>query len=328
MKILYIIGNGFDLNLGLKTSYINFYDYYNSLNATKEKVHFLKEAISKDYQTWSDLELGIGEYTTELKDVEHFDEIFEDLTEQLAKYLQNEENSFDFEKIDTAKFFNDLCYPENHLPNDELVLFKTYRDKWINNHWNVNIITLNYTRTIERIINNDKLNFKIGETPNGMQIMIREIDHLHGFIDDRMIMGVNDISQIKNEKLRHVQEIVEAMIKPISNAASKAGVDKKCCQHIVNADLICIFGSSIGDTDKIWWDLIGAQLKKGIKLIIFTRGNEISKRWPYKKLRHDREIRKYFLDKTTLTESEKDQVDGNIFIAFNTSMFSHLRNQV
>ena len=43
MKILYIIGNGFDLNIGLKTSYTNFYDYYNSLTSTKEKVKFLKE---------------------------------------------------------------------------------------------------------------------------------------------------------------------------------------------------------------------------------------------------------------------------------------------
>ena len=28
MKILFLIGNGFDKNLGLPTSYLEFYDYY------------------------------------------------------------------------------------------------------------------------------------------------------------------------------------------------------------------------------------------------------------------------------------------------------------
>ena len=28
MKVVYLIGNGFDLNLGLKTSYSDFYTYY------------------------------------------------------------------------------------------------------------------------------------------------------------------------------------------------------------------------------------------------------------------------------------------------------------
>ena len=31
MNIVFLIGNGFDLNLGLKTRYRNFYDYYVAL---------------------------------------------------------------------------------------------------------------------------------------------------------------------------------------------------------------------------------------------------------------------------------------------------------
>ena len=51
MNILYLFGNGFDLNLGLKTSYTDFYNYYNSLTSTTEKVKFLKESISENYKT-------------------------------------------------------------------------------------------------------------------------------------------------------------------------------------------------------------------------------------------------------------------------------------
>ena len=31
MKVVYLIGNGFDLNLGLKTSYSDFYTYYTAV---------------------------------------------------------------------------------------------------------------------------------------------------------------------------------------------------------------------------------------------------------------------------------------------------------
>jgi hypothetical protein len=326
MEILYIIGNGFDLNIGLKTSYTDFYNYYNSLVSTKEKVNFLKESIAKDYQTWADLELGLGEYTSKLADVEECDEIFEDITEQLALYLEKEENQFDFGQIDLNKFYSDLCFPQKYLPFADSNILTEYNNKWYHQHWNVRIITLNYTRSLEKIFKVEKPNFQIGTQPGQYQINIRSIEHLHGYIDDRMIMGVNDISQIKNESFHNAQEILEAIVKPMCNVASKAGVDNICKTQINSADLICIFGSSIGDTDKTWWELIGKQLKRGIKLVIFTRGNEISKRRPYKKLRHDREIKKYFLDKTDLSDIEKNQFGENIFIAFNTEMFSHMRS--
>lgn len=38
MKILYIIGNGFDLNLQLKTSYKDFYDYYKSTESSTDSI--------------------------------------------------------------------------------------------------------------------------------------------------------------------------------------------------------------------------------------------------------------------------------------------------
>jgi hypothetical protein len=75
----------------------------------------------------------------------------------------------------------------------------------------------------------------------------------------------------------------------------------------------------------MWWKLIGNRLKKGIKLLIFTRGNEISKRRPYKSLQHERQIKNYFLEKTNLTEPEKQSLSENVFIALNTDMFSHMR---
>ena len=191
----------------------------------------------------------------------------------------------------------------------------------------IRIITLNYTRSIEKILETDKPNFQIGTHSGPYQINLKRIEHLHGYIDERMIMGVDDISQIKNESFHDVQEITEAMVKPNCNLASRATIDNICANQIDSADLICIFGCSLGDTDNSWWKLIGRQLKKGIKLLIFTRGNEISKRRPYKRLTRVQEIKKYFLGKTDLTDSEKESLSINVFIALNTDMFSHMRIQ-
>ncbi len=33
MKVIYIIGNGFDINLGMKTKYSDFYTYYQTINS-------------------------------------------------------------------------------------------------------------------------------------------------------------------------------------------------------------------------------------------------------------------------------------------------------
>jgi hypothetical protein len=290
-------------------------------------VKFLKESISKDYQTWADLELGLGEFTAKINSPEEFTEIFEDISDQLATYLENEEASFDYSLIDRDKFFSDLCYPEMYLPPADYSVFLGYRNKWVNKNWNVRIITLNYTRSIEKILGSDIQNTKIGMHSGQYLINLKGIEHLHGYIDERMIMGVNDTSQIKNENFLNEDEIIEAIVKPICNSASKSTIDKKCIGLIGSADLICIFGCSIGDTDNMWWKLIGDQLKRGLKVIIFTRGNEISKRRPYKRLPHERQIKKHFLDKTELSDYDKQSFSNNIYVALNTSMFSHMRTQ-
>lgn len=325
MEILYFLGNGFDLNLGLKTSYTAFYNYYNSLTTTKEKVKFLKESISQDYQTWSDLEVGLGEFTTQIATTEEFIDVFEDISDQLATYLENEENSFNFSLIDKNKFYDDLCNPEKYLAVADTNIISNYRRKWKGSHWNVRIVTLNYTRSVEKILETTTPDFKIGTHSGSYQINLKRIEHLHGYIDERMIMGVNDISQIKNESFHGVPEIIEAIVKPNCNQASKANIDKFCASQIDSADLICIFGCSLGITDNTWWELIGNRLKQGIKLVIFTRGNEISKRRPYKILPHERQVKKHFFDKTKLTDSEKESLSANIFVAHNSDMFSHMR---
>lgn len=99
MKILYILGNGFDLNLGMKTSYKDFYEYYKSIETSNTTIKDLKSNISNNYKNWSDLEFALGQYTDEFKTVEEFDDAFEDIGEKLAEYLKKKKISLNRIKL-------------------------------------------------------------------------------------------------------------------------------------------------------------------------------------------------------------------------------------
>lgn len=328
MKILHIIGNGFDLNLGLKTSYKDFYDFYKLIESSKVSINTLKKNISNNYKNWSDLELALGQYSEEFKTVDDFDEVFEDIGEQLSKYLIQEESKFNFKNINQEKFFENLVKPEVYLSIAENNQIRTFKSNFSSSEWQIDIVTFNYTRILEKITQSKK-NIPLGNHINkNLKTRLRGIEHIHGYVDDRMVLGVNDISQLKNKKFHNNIDILEAIIKIQCNKAYGHTIDTQFSTKINQADLICIFGSSIGDTDDFWWKQIGQKIKsKSIPIIIFTKGEEvISPRIGYKNNRTKRKMQDYFLRKTGLNKEDIEKSKSNIFIALDTPMFKEIIN--
>jgi hypothetical protein len=320
MNILFILGNGFDINLGMATRYSDFYKYYISQSSKSDIIAQLKNSITANLKNWSDLELALGEYTENISSLNDFDEIFDDIGDNLSEYLQHQEDSFDYDKIDLKKVFSHLSNPESFLLKADEESVKEFRDNWSNYQWNTSIFTFNYTCIIEKLLGDGQLNLLIG-THKQAPIILNKIEHIHGYLNNRMIIGVNDISQVKNVEFHTKQDILEAIIKSKCNQVQKHNIDKLFKSEILSSNLICIFGSSIGDTDKIWWELVGEQLTKNCYLIIFDRCDDIPLRIIYKKGRREREVKDYFLSKTNLDENEKEVVKSKIFIAINSEMF-------
>lgn len=69
MNITFFIGNGFDLNLGLKTRYENFYEYF-QMNSNEDNM--IKGWINKKESLWSDLEEALGKSLSKIKENEEF----------------------------------------------------------------------------------------------------------------------------------------------------------------------------------------------------------------------------------------------------------------
>lgn len=324
MNIVFLIGNGFDLNLYLPTRYSDFYKYYQSMIPQSEIIGKFKKDIQDNYQNWVDLEVAFGNYTEQLSNVNEFDEIYKDIINHLGDYLGIIDYDFKPEVVDKEKLLKDLCFPESSVFKADEMILETFKEKWAVYDWNIYIISFNYTRIIEKIIG--KINgIQIGTHHNGKKIILRGLEHIHGYVDDRLVLGVNDILQISNKSFRENIEIIDLLIKEKCYLAQKHTIDKLCKNWITNANLICIFGSSLGETDKFWWKCVGEQLKNDCRLLIFHKGNEIAKRLSQYVKREEDNVRSNFYKKTGLVEDIRDQILEKILVSINSEMFNILK---
>lgn len=104
MNITFLLGNGFDIGLGLKSGYKNFYSYFIENSSDHNMIKKEIEADKKEnYSNWSDLEIALGKFTKNVSK-ETLNEFIKDKIEMdtlLKQYLKNEEKIF---KYDDAQF--------------------------------------------------------------------------------------------------------------------------------------------------------------------------------------------------------------------------------
>ena len=331
MNILHIFGNGFDLNLSLKTAYKDFLKYYlaqgsSNLNAVKE----LKVEINSDFENWSDLEAALGVYSKNLDSVSEVDEVIFDIVENLSSYLMQEETNFLASDINRDTFVEDLLHPERYLNQRELNKFNSWKHPIAQSAANstqtvVHILTFNYTTTVEKILGENAKNLNLGKD-EGREALIRSVEHIHGDLNGTPILGVNDTTQITNEKLSELRDVVEVFVKPEHNQSLGHLRDDYCDQQISSANIICIFGSSMGATDRRWWEAIGKRLGDSCSLIIFVRGNRNSLVRAVVENRDKREIIDKFLWKAGIEEEKWEILRKNIYVVINREIFNLLES--
>ena len=66
MSTLFLIGNGFDLNCGMKTAYRDIYPEYFSEPSDSETINTFKHNISSQIDTWGDFEMAMADYAKNL----------------------------------------------------------------------------------------------------------------------------------------------------------------------------------------------------------------------------------------------------------------------
>lgn len=316
MNILFFIGNGFDLSLDMKTSYKDFYAYYKGVSSKSDVIKSLKSNISADYETWADLEIGLGEYSSKVKNEEEYLEVIDDLRSSLKQYLTEQYSERAF-VADSDKLINDLVNPNSDLEDKDILLFKNYSDRFLNDSHYIDIVTFNYTSTLEDILNYRGTPLTIGIN------QIRSITHVHGLLDNMMVLGVDNVNQLSNVSFRNNDDIVEEVVKPVYND-SCMNVNNTTVENLIGqADVIVLFGVSIGESDQKWWHLIGTRLKTAnIRLLYFPYdSNKDPQLHPNWRKRWIREYLTILRTKLNLGDIDMEQLSKKIYVAVNKPIF-------
>lgn len=141
-----------------------------------------------------------------------------------------------------------------------------------------------------------------------------------------MALGVNDPEQIDNPVWAKSNRVMWRYVKPMFNDTYLLNHAQKCLNWIAEADVICIYGLSLGETDQMWWDAIAKRLvgRHGVLLIVhFYRDcNKIGKAGPeYQELQVKDTA--YIVNRLGLDPAIHMEDTQRIFITYSDEVFSH-----
>ena len=338
MNITFLIGNGFDRNLGLNTTYSEFVQDYKKIKPKTDILKKFHTYINENEELWSSAEIAIGKYTKELEAgaAVAFAECYTDFCEKLAQYLKEQMQHIDYddsqEKILNA--FSNLNKIIQSFPTQERDALNTLYKNRGGEQITFNFICYNYTDTLDQCISVIKNEPNVlGSHKYGNQVLnhlIGQICHVHGTVDNEMVFGVNDESQISKLDVFDCEDgdlYKNMLIKIQANASFLENTDANASQLIKNSQLIYIYGMSIGETDKLWWDRICTWLSgSGERHLIVQKYDMPVKtviQLPYQlaERRARRNITKY----SSLDDNKKNNIESRIHIT-GENIFGDIKN--
>ncbi len=292
MNITFMIGNGFDVGLGMRSKFKDFFPIYKE-NAVdkKEQIKQLSNKIEGDYETWADFESALGKYTesfsSDNKDL--FVEQIKDFEQDFIDYLKTQEERLSFDDVEgISKLITNALVNyyslDNLSPFSNSVIKDLYSSRARENHV-FNFINFNYTSVLKdclATIKNGDVHKR--SSPNGSHTdKIGKVVHVHGLKDSFPIIGVNDVEQISNKELANDVDFIKNIVKPIMNERIRMNYDKDASELISKSTIICVYGMSLGKTDKKWWDMLINWLAydRNRHLIIFDYDKNYTSSTPY-----------------------------------------------
>ena len=268
MKVVFLLGNGFDLNCGLKSSYKDMYEGYCTSASPSETITQFKSEINRDILRWSDFEKALGEYGAKVKSEDELLECARDFKRYLSKYLAAQSELFEkrLMAMSNHSFITDefskslkLFYDNCGFP---MSLVRNIHSTEMFSGMDISIINFNYTNTVEIINNYIEKNHR--------SFVNSDVIHIHGELtSDDIVLGVDNTSQILTSyNISHRLE--RGIVKPVFNEEYDKEKINRVKERLEGADVICAFGMSFGITDNTWKKLIIDSLReKSEQILIF-----------------------------------------------------------
>ncbi len=292
MKVTYLIGNGFDVNLGLPTKYSDYYQEYlegiKNLDDSNPDNKMIKEFWDKIkdqiFDKWQDFEMACAEYLD--GDERNVKAVLLDFTNKFSKYLLDLSSSYECSDEVADAFVDFVKNGYRSLTQRDLKQVSQYQ-VGLPINFDIRFINFNYTDSIEKVLNNyknrhdsliiDKIN---NANLQCFSKLNNSILHLHGSLKahDLVIIGVDSTEQLKSSTLKDNPNLEKYCVKSSINQISGFGEREEQYISLVNSsDIIYTYGISFGETDKYRWTILKKWLSENDKhkLVVYEYNSKI-----------------------------------------------------
>lgn len=257
MSTVFLLGNGFDINCRINSRYTDMYQEYCKITEDDSEIikKFKKEIENSIYDTWADFEIGMSKYAEKVNNENDFLSCLWDFKTFLVLYLKKQQDIF-YSKINNSVPF--------------IVTLKNEVERSINEFYKGNRII---ERDIEKI-KDDKIKFicfnytdiaKFLTKPGMTSDSLYEYDfvQIHGTLNknNSAVIGIDNINQVR-PNFDTTNKFSRAFIKSeLINEVDDFRI-YRAEQFISDANIICVYGLSLGDTDLRWRNAIIEKLKR------------------------------------------------------------------
>lgn len=336
MNITWFIGNGLDIRLGMPTRYSDFANYRlpKEFTDASQSDKVLQQRRNKEikrisrlkvprgnqnlellfllkYQEekWSDLELCLGDFTDEVS-IEELDNFVQHLNRTLVEYLKDVQSSINVGVTSDERdaIIRCLLNPMRGFP-------PVYRDYLGDADYqspnSIEVVNFNYTSTFKSFN-------VIGNYGEGV---IHSPVHVHQKLGDNgVLLGLDNVKQIRNRRMKKDENICQLIVKPLGNRFLGLGIDQEVENIIEETSVFCLFGVSLGETDRTWWHLIGDRFKRkdSVLIIFFKYDKEAEGKMTTKYLEFEKNARRECMKALGLKGAEKKYRE-RILVQINTN---------
>lgn len=248
MNITFMIGNGFDLNCGMKSSYKDVYREYIKTSSSSYAIEQFKRRINADIETWADFEVAMASDMENYENEQEFISCLRDFKRYLDQYLFEEE-----EKIQ-SQFQNPYVY--NALRNEMWRSIESFYDgishdvsneinrklEHVSIHYQA--ISFNYTNIFETAL------------ASAIRVSSDKIIHIHGKLKDDVVLGMDNVEQLPKVRYPLSRSITRSFIKTAFNQEFDQIRVEDTKEMIRQSDIICIYGMSLGISDLTWRNML------------------------------------------------------------------------
>ena len=324
MNITFLVGNGFDINLGLKTRYTDFYPYF----LAHGQKGIITDDITENYDCWADMVCALGKLLSKVspEQIQSFLDQKASLENCLADYLRNEEKRIDLSSPTIQKEFQknlSELYTEFSQRDRDNYLFwqKQIADKII-----YQFISFNYTSTLDQIIRPAKLNKQFATHSTSYTSyydIVGTILHLHGTLSEGLILALDNEKQIENPDLQENADLVDYMIKSKIND-SLGELKTEVAKKIINgSDYVFIYGMSLGATDAMWWNYLAVWLneKNTRRLVLYAYEKPTGNPSGPEKLRQQDKWKNVFLTAAGVKKEAWSNLRSRIIVVLQSKIF-------